>query len=129
MEHGHATAVRIRDFMQYLLDHILVSREFWGEVIACGVHIPAVRWNTDHRMVELDLGQCGTGMAAGEDTGKDIKAEKSEQAKERSARRNFNKHVLWCRLNMDPELELPRMQDTLERVVAIAKAGSNAQQH
>ena len=72
-------------------------------------------------MVELDLGQCGTGMAAGEDTGEDVKAEKSEQAKERSARRNFNKHVLWCRLSMDPELELPRMQDTLERVVAKAK--------
>ena len=73
-------------------------------------------------MVELDLGQCGTGMAAGEDTGEDVKAEKSEQAKERSTRRNFNKHVLWCRLSMDPELELPRMQDTLERVVAKAKA-------
>ena len=104
------------------MDHILVSRELWGEVIACGVHVSDVRWNTDHRMVELDLGKCGTGMVSGEDTGADVKAEKSEQAKARSARRNFNKHVLWCRLSMDPELELPRMQDTLERVVATAKA-------
>ena len=87
-----------------ILDHILVSRDLWGEVIACGVHIPVVRWwNTDHRMVELDMGQCGTGMAADEATGEHVNEEKSEQAKERSARRNFNKHVLWCRLNMDPE--------------------------
>ena len=36
------------------LDHILVSKELWGEVAACGVHISTVRWNTDHRTVELD---------------------------------------------------------------------------
>ena len=38
------------------LDHILESKELWGEVAACGVHIPTVRWNMDHRMVELDMG-------------------------------------------------------------------------
>ena len=37
------------------------------------------------------------------------------------ARRNFNKHVLWCRLKLDPDQELPRMRDTLERMVATAK--------
>ena len=31
-----------------VLDHILVSKELWGEVVTCGVHIPHVRWNTDH---------------------------------------------------------------------------------
>jgi exonuclease III len=33
------------------LDHILVSRALWGEVVTCGVYIPSVRWNSDHRMV------------------------------------------------------------------------------
>ena len=47
-----------------VLDHILVSKELWGEVVTCGVYIPSVRWNTDHRMVELDLGQCSVGTAA-----------------------------------------------------------------
>ncbi len=105
-----------------ILDHILVSRELWGEVITCGVHIPAVRWNTDHRMVELDLGKYGKDREADVATEGHTKDKKSEQAKERSARRNFNKHILWCRLNMDPEQELPRMRDTLERMVATAKA-------
>ena len=45
-----------------LVDHILVSKALWGAVVGCGVHIPSVRWNTDHRMVELDLGRCGEGM-------------------------------------------------------------------
>jgi hypothetical protein len=69
-----------------ILDHILVSRELWGEVITCWVHIPAVRWNTDHRMVELDLGRCGTDRAADVATEGHAKDKKSEQAKERSAR-------------------------------------------
>ena len=51
------------------------------------------------------------------------RGEKSEEAKERAAKRNFNKHVLWCRLKLDPEQEqLPRMREVLERLVATAKA-------
>lgn len=54
------------------LDHILVSGALWGEVVACGVYIPTVRrWNTDHRMVELDLGQCSVGRS--EDAGTERK--------------------------------------------------------
>lgn len=34
-----------------------MSGELWGEVVACGVF-------TDHRMVELDLGQCSDGTTA-----------------------------------------------------------------
>ena len=48
--------------------------------------------------------------------------EKSEEAKERAAKRNFNKHVLWCRLKLDPEQEPPRMREVLERLMATAKA-------
>jgi hypothetical protein len=50
------------------------------------------------------------------------RGEKSAEAKERAAKRNFNKHVLWCRLKLDPEQELPRMREVLERLVATAKA-------
>ena len=31
-------------------------------------------------------------------------------------------YVLWFRLKLDPDQELPRMRDTLERIVATAKA-------
>jgi hypothetical protein len=104
-------------------DHVLVSKELWGEVVTCGVYIPGVRWNTDHRMVELDLGPCGDRTAAIDATaGRKRAEEKSVQDKERAARRNFNKHVLWCRLRLDPDQELPCMRDTLERLVATAKA-------
>ena len=41
--------------------------------------------------------------------------------KKRAATRNFNKHVLWCKLQRDPNQELPRLQDALERLVANAK--------
>jgi hypothetical protein len=103
------------------LDHILVSKELWGEVKACGVHIPTVRWNTDHRMVELDLGPCGEETLADTEAGRKQGEDKSEQAKERAARQNFNKHVLWCRLQLDPDQELPRMREALERLVTKAK--------
>ena len=106
-----------------VLDHVLVSKELWGEVVTCGVYIPGVRWNTDHRMVELDLGPCGDRTAAIDATaGRKRAEEKSVQDKERAAQRNFNKHVLWCRLRLDPDQELPCMRDTLERLVATAKA-------
>jgi exonuclease III len=103
------------------LDHILVSKEFWGEVAACGVHIPTFRWNTDHRMVELDMGPCGEKASADTEAGRRQGEDESEQAKERAVRRNFNKHVLWCRLQLDPDQELPRMREALERLVAKAK--------
>ena len=35
--------------------------------------------------------------------------------------RKFNQHVLWCKLKEDPDQELPRMQDALERLVAKTK--------
>ena len=105
-----------------VLDHILVSKELWGEVVTCGVHNPHVRWNTDHRMVELDLGRWVAGTEAVDATAELRRnATKYAQDEERAARRNFNKHVLWCRLKLDPDQELPRMRDTLERMVATAK--------
>ena len=104
-----------------MLDHILVNSELWDEVLTCGVYVPCVRWNTDHRMVELNLGCWGRGIEAELATKRQEKEKKSEQAKERSARRNFNKHVLWCRLKLDPGQELPRMRETLERMVEEAK--------
>jgi len=70
-----------------------------------------------------DLGRCDEGLNnAFVVTEAHQREEKSEQAKERAARRNFNKHVLWCRLKLDPEQELPRMREVLERLVATAKA-------
>ena len=45
------------------LDHILASKELWGEVKACGVHIPTVRWNTDNRIG--DIGRYRGGKKAG----------------------------------------------------------------
>jgi hypothetical protein len=97
-----------------VLDHILVSKELWKEVVTCGVYIPIVIWNTDHRMVEIDLGRCGVGKAEG-------RKKKSEQAKERATRQSINRHVLWCRLRMDPDKELPRMRDALEKIVEKSK--------
>ena len=61
-----------------VLDHILVSKELWKEVVTCGVYIPIVIWNTDHRIVELDLGRCGVGKAEG-------RKKKSEQASKRTS--------------------------------------------
>eukprot|EP01036_Dinobryon_divergens_P036787 gene36787-47964_t len=82
------------------LDHnILVSGALWGEVVACGVYIPTVRrWNTDHRMVELNLGQCSVGRS--EDAGTERKqVRKCEDTSGPTklqqactmAQRNFNK--------------------------------------
>ena len=95
------------------LDHILVSSGLWGEVVTCGVHVPSAKWNSDHRMVELDIGRCGVGREAGVGEERERKEKQSAQAKERAARRSTNKHVLWCRLKLDPDQELPRMRDTL----------------
>jgi hypothetical protein len=73
-------------------------------------------------MVELDMGPCGEGASADTEARRKQGEDKSEQAKERAARRNFNKHVLWCRpLQLDPDQELPRMREVLERLVAKAK--------
>ncbi len=123
-EYGTWACNRSRDKGYHAaMDHVLVSKALWGAVVGCGVHIPSVRWNTDHRMVELDLGRCDERLNnAFVVTEAHQREEKSEQAKERAARRNFNKHVLWCRLKLDPEQELPRMREVLERLVATAKA-------
>lgn len=75
-----------------VLDHVLVNKELWGEVITWGVYIPSVKWNTDHRMVELDLGLWNNETATGAAIGGKQKGNKLEQARERLARRNFNKH-------------------------------------
>ena len=69
-------------------------------------------------MMELNLGQCGVGTAA---EAIEAAEEKSGKAKERAARRNINKYMLWCRLKMDPDQELSRMRDALEKMVEKAK--------
>ena len=73
-------------------------------------------------MVELNLGKCGEGLSADAEAGPRQKEDKSEQAKERAARRNFNKHVLWYRLKLDPGQEIPRMREALELMVVTARA-------
>jgi hypothetical protein len=74
-------------------------------------------------MVELDLGRCSSeGLNADAESRPRQKEDKSDNAKERAARRNFNKHVIWCRLKMDPGQEIPRrMRETLERMVTKAR--------
>ena len=68
------------------MDHVLVCKALWGAVVGCGVHIPSVRWDTDHRMVELDLGRCDEGLNnAFVVTEAHQREEKSEEAKERAA--------------------------------------------
>ena len=116
-EYGTWSCNRSRDKgYNAALDHILVSKDLWGVVAECGVHVPRVRWNTDHRMVELDLGQHNDGTPVDAAAGRTHEADKSEQAKERAARRNLNKHVLWCRLQLDPDQEIPRMRDALKKI-------------
>ena len=63
----------------------LVSKELWKGVITCGVYIPSVRWNTDHRMVELDLSRYGVGKAAA------ATAEAEERKKNQSKQKNLQR--------------------------------------
>eukprot|EP01036_Dinobryon_divergens_P035907 gene35907-46617_t len=102
-----------------VLDHILVSASLWGVVAHCGVYIPVLRWNTDHRMVELDLGEyskAGTTIRViGEEKQKD---QPSAEIMERKKQKRFNQYVLRCKLNLDPDQELQRLSESLEQMVA-----------
>ena len=72
-------------------------------------------------MVELDLGRCGVGKAAVATAEAEERKKKSEQAKELATRQSINRHVLWCRLRMEPDQELPRMRDAHEKMVEKSK--------
>eukprot|EP01036_Dinobryon_divergens_P034126 gene34126-44094_t len=101
-----------------VLDHILVSTSLWGAVEHCGVYIPVSRLNTDHRMVELDLG----GFARSSTTIRVMEEERpkgkpSAEIMARKKQKSFNQYILRCKLNMDPDKELQRLSESVEQMV------------
>ena len=96
-----------------------MSASLWGAVEHCGVYIPASRWNTDHRMVELDLGEdsdVGTKIPVmGEERQKE---QPSAEIMERKKQKRFNQYVLRCKLDLDPDQQLQRLSELLEQMVA-----------
>jgi exonuclease III len=105
------------------LDHILVGKSLWAAVEHCGVHIPIVRWNTDHRMVELDLGKAtGEERQGTDDENGPEKEPQSAETREHIQRKAFNKYVLWCKLELDPDGVLRRISGTLDQMISKAKS-------
>ncbi len=103
------------------LDHILVGKSLWAEVEHCGVYIPMVRWNTDHRMVELDLGRVEEERMSADNEKGPEEGQESAATMERRHRKAFNKYVLWCKLELDPDGGLQRISGTLDQMINKAK--------